>query len=346
MKKNKQLQNSQIAEFCNQMTLILHAGISSYEGIALMCDDVESQELLPTLNIVKDHLEKGQSFYEALKASQSFPGYYLDMIHICEKAGRLEDVLKSLGIHYQRLYENNESIKNAISYPMIMIAMMLLVVLVLITQVLPIFNRVFEQLGSSLTGFSQMVLNIGNVLSSYSYLFIGILIVCCGLYFYFTRNESGKVRLYQFMTRCRLTRQISLKMALSQFTSGLSISLSSGLDIDESMVMAKRLVEHKNLLKKIEHAQELMETTDMASSLCESQILTGMYAKLVKIGNKTGSIDGILQDISDRYDNETSERIAHLISIIEPTLVAVLSVMVGLILLSIMMPLIGIMSSL
>ncbi len=346
MKKNKQFSHNEIASFCHQMTMILHAGISSYEGISLMCDDSENKEVLLQLSPIKEALGEGQSFYNALITSQSFPEYFLDMILIGEKSGRLEEVLNTLGIHYERLHENSENIKNAVSYPFIMIMMMLLVVLVLITQVLPIFNRVFEQLGSSLTGFSKVVLNIGKALSTYSYVFIGIVIVALILYFFFTRSQIGKQKFYDFMTRFSMTRQISLKMALSQFTSGLSIALSSGLDINESITMAKRLVKHKELNKRIEKVQELSVTKDIATSLCDAQVLTGMYARLIKIGYKTGGIDNILLDISSRYDDETNERMTHIISIIEPTLVAILSIMVGLILLSIMMPLIGIMSSL
>ncbi len=99
------------------------------------------------------------------------------MIQIGELSGRLEEVMGSLSIHYQRQYENNESIKSAVSYPLIMIVMMFVVILVLITKVLPIFNQVFEQLGTSISGFSKTVLDIGKSFSTYSYIYIGILLL-------------------------------------------------------------------------------------------------------------------------------------------------------------------------
>ncbi|MEG0275629.1 MAG: type II secretion system F family protein [Coprobacillus sp.] len=346
MKKNKALTNNEIASFCNQMAMILHAGISSYEGISIMQEDSREDFMSTLLSSIQSELQVGETFYEALSKTNAFPRYMLDMIHIGEVSGRLEEVLSSLGTHYERLYENSENIKSAVSYPFIMIIMMLLVVLVLITQVLPIFNRVFEQLGSSITGFSKVVLDVGNVLSSYSYIFIAIFIIGIIFYFFFTRNTKGRENFYNFLTRCRLTRDISLKLALSQFTSGMAIALSSGLNIDQSIEMSKQLVSHKALKGKITHAQELLNSTDVATCLCEAGVLTGIYGRLIKIGYKTGGMDAILKDIADKYDNETNEKMTHLISIIEPTLVAILSIMVGLILLSIMMPLISIMSSL
>ena len=126
----------------------------------------------------------------------------------------------------------------------------------------------------------------------------------------------------------------------------MSIALSSGLNIDDSLDMAIALVEHKELKKRIEHAKELMIENDLANSLVEAQVLTGMYARLIKLSSHTGDVDIVMKQIADQYDQETNERIHHLISIIEPTLVAILSVLVGIILLSVMLPLMGIMTSL
>lgn len=345
MKKN-QLTNSEIASFTSQMALVLHAGISSYEGIAIMREDNDIEEIQPILDIIFEQLDNGNTLFRSLSESHAFPSFMLNMVQIGEESGELEEVMQSLSIHYQRLYENNESLKSAITYPLIMMVMMFLVVLVLITQVLPIFNKVFEQLGSSITGFSKVVLDFGIMLSSHSYIFIGLFFILVILFFYFTKNESGKNKLYDFLGRWRFTKNISLKLSLSKFTSGMSIALSSGLNIDDSLDMAASLVDHKELKERIKHAKELMAEKDLANSLVDARVLTGMYARLIKLSGRTGDVDVVMRQIADQYDQETNERIHHLISIIEPTLVAILSILVGIILLSVMLPLMGIMTSL
>lgn len=346
MKKKKELSPIDIASFCKQMAMILHAGISSYEGIILMCEDVDREKNMAILNTIKANLEQGYSFYESLKITASFPNYFLDLINIGETAGRLEEVLYSLNLHYQRIHDNNEGVKTAICYPLIMIAMMFLVVIVLITQILPIFNQVFEQLGSTITGFSKIVLDLGIIISSYSYAILFSIIFLITLYIFFTRKQKGKERIYELITRFPLTRNISMQLALSKFTSGMAISLSSGLDMERSLIMAKRLVRHPILMKRIDTTLSLIDEHDIATSLVNAKVLTGMHARLIKIGYKTGGLDVILQDIADRYSDDTNERINHLIGIIEPTLVAILSFLVGLILLSVMLPLISVMTSL
>ena len=343
--KETLLTNSELANFTSQMALILQAGISPYEGISIMVEDSDNDKTKQFLSSIEELLNQGETLY-TLQHTNAFPAYALHMIQIGELSGRLEEVMGSLSIHYQRQYENNESIKSAVSYPLIMIVMMFVVILVLITKVLPIFNQVFEQLGTSISGFSKTVLDIGKSFSTYSYIYIGILLLLLLCFVYFTKSEQGKMKFYDFLTKLRFTKNLTWKLALSKFTSGMSIALSSGLDVSQSMEMAKELIDHKQLKAKITEAEKMLEDHDLATSLIQTKIVTGMYARLLKIGNKTGHTDQIMKEIADRYDQETNEGIIHFISIIEPTLVAVLSILVGIILLSVMLPLIGIMATL
>lgn len=344
--KKTLLTNSELANFTSQMALILQAGISPYEGISIMVEDSDNDKTKQFLSSIEELLNQGETLYTSLQQTNAFPAYALHMIQIGELSGRLEEVMRSLSIHYQRQYENNESIKSAVSYPLIMIVMMFVVILVLITKVLPIFNQVFEQLGTSISGFSKAVLDIGKSFSTYSYIYIGILLILLLCFVYFTKSEQGKMKFYDFLTKLRFTKNLTWKLALSKFTSGMSIALSSGLDVSQSMEMAKELINHKQLKAKITEAEKMLEDHDLATSLIQTNIVSGMYARLLKIGNKTGHTDQIMKEIADRYDQETNEGITRFISIIEPTLVAVLSILVGIILLSVMLPLIGIMATL
>lgn len=175
--KKTLLTNSELANFTSQMALILQAGISPYEGISIMVEDSDNDKTKQFLSSIEELLNQGETLYTSLQQTNAFPAYALHMIQIGELSGRLEEVMRSLSIHYQRQYENNESIKSAVSYPLIMIVMMFVVILVLITKVLPIFNQVFEQLGTSISGFSKTVLDIGKSFSTYSYIYIGILLI-------------------------------------------------------------------------------------------------------------------------------------------------------------------------
>lgn len=341
----KKLSNSEIADFTHQLALIIHAGITPYEGMAIMKDEPD-EKLHSLYSQIYDELDAGKNLTESLKTTQAFPEYLINVVDIGEASGRLEEVLNSLSTYYQNLSDMEQDISTAVSYPLIMILLMFAVVIVLITQVLPIFNRVFESLGASVSGFSLYLLHFGQLMTAYSWIFIVILAILVILFLYVKFTQKGRQKFNNFLINGPFSRKTALKMSLAKFTGGMAIALSSGMDVNESFDMAKKLVDHKVLRQRVDQAEEIMKEKDIAEGLTEAHVTTGMYGRLIKLGYRTGGLDAIFKEIADQYTKETEESITHAISIIEPTLVAVLAIITGIVLLSVMLPLIGVMGSL
>lgn len=157
----KPLSNNELSMFCGQMSMILHSGISSTEGLSLMAEDSPEQgkELLESLI---SNMEETGIFHQSIRDTKVFPEYMCNMIQIGEESGRLDEVMSALSEHYEQQETISRSIKNAITYPFIMITMMLAVILVLIVKVMPVFNQVYEQLGTGLTWCFQKYFKPGN----------------------------------------------------------------------------------------------------------------------------------------------------------------------------------------
>lgn len=341
-----QLSNVELATFFDQMAMILHSGIPAIEGLAIMREDTSSKEGKEILDTLYKTMEETGFLYVALEDAGVFPSYARELVRIGEQTGHLEKVLRSLTVYYNREESVKNSIKSAISYPLIMIGMMFVIVLILIIKVLPMFNDVFAQLGSELTGFSRTVMNIGLTISRYSFVFIILMVLLAAAVIFFGFTKPG-ARLrskmsYKFFATKKLTRQ----MAVSKFCSGMALTLGSGLDVEQSLDMTARLVEHPEISGQIASCREMMEKEQLnfAQALSKTGILTGIYARMIVIGYKTGALDTLMEKIAATYEDEIDQRLARLISVLEPTLVVILSVIVGLILLSVMLPLLGIMS--
>ena len=150
----KQLSNIETAAFCEQMGMILNAGISPLEGISVMKEDAATNEAKAILSTIEKTYTEGATFHQSLVSANVFPAYALNLIRIGEDSGNLEEVMNSLSYHYEREESIKSGIKNAVTYPFIIIGMMAVVILVLIINVMPVFNDVFAQLGSSLDGVS------------------------------------------------------------------------------------------------------------------------------------------------------------------------------------------------
>lgn len=346
MMSKKLLNNEEMAFFCDQMSMIIEAGITPMEGISIMLEDTENAEGREVLEAINEKCEAGESFFNALSASEAFPKYALDMIQLGERTGKLEEVMKSLAFHYSREYNIAQTIKSAVTYPFVIIAMMLVVIVVLVVKVLPIFNDVFIQLGSELTGFSRAMMDFGMVLSRYSIIFACIVILVAGLYFVFSRTASGRKLFSKTLGAFVGMRKINEAISAGRIASGMSLAIGAGSDMEESLDLVSRLVEDENMKAKVIKCKELsMEGKSLSSALYETGIFPSLYSRMIMIGDKTGALDRVLENIADEYENVVSEKINKLIAFLEPSLVIILSAIVCLILLSVMLPLMAIMTT-
>lgn len=334
----KTLSESEISAFCQQVGMVVKAGLPTYYGISILRDEASDEFTRAFLNQIYEPMEKGVTLGAALAETDAFPEYMVDMIRLGEETGRLEEVLDSLSVYYERESDIKAGIRHAVTYPLIMTIMMLVVIVVIITQVVPVFSQIYEQLGSGLTGTALMLMNISNALNKYMLVFIAAVVVIAIAGFVLFKTPTGKV-LFQ-------GRGLSMSIASSRFANCMYLALSSGLDTDRSLEMAEKLIDNPYMLEKIKQCKtHIANGQPFIKALLLSGIFSKVYSSMMTIGFKTGSMDDIMHKISVAYEEETDERLRHFISILEPTLIVILSFFIGLILISFLLPLLGIMSS-
>ena len=329
----KKLTNPELAEFFNQMHMLLASGISSTEAISLLSEDgTETEKAL--LNHMFEQIEYSGSLYDAVQAADVFPDYALHMIRLGEDTGTLDEIMKGLSEHYTREENILNMIRSSFVYPSIMLGMMFLIILVLLTKVMPIFNQVFEQLGQELSGFSAALLITGETLSKYSIGFTIIILV---------------VILLVFLNRKRLPFQknIQEKTSACRFADGMSIALKSGLTSESALELSADLIESDDFKQRILNCKEQIDQGVLLSeALLQNNIFKGSYARIARIAEKAGTLDEAMAHIASEYEYDINNTISRRIAMIEPSLVIILSLIVGIILFSVMLPLLGIMSNL
>lgn len=334
----KKFTDLELSFFCNQLAMILSSGISITEGMTMMLEEAETSEEREILSDITESYESLGSFEAALAQTGLFPAYFLQMVKIGEETGRSDDVFAALTLHYQREDAIRTSIRHALIYPLIMVGMMLTVITVLLVKVLPIFNQVYIQLGTEMTGFAGTLVALGTTLSQYTFLsFLILALFLTAAFFLFKRKLS----------QIPFTKKLFEKVAACRFASGMALTLSSGINPDHAMELVCALNDDQCFEKKLNHCQTLTcEGMDLAKALFQSGIFTGLPARMVSIGSKSGTMEQVMEQISALYQEEIDTKINQMLSIIEPALVITLSLIVGGILLSVMFPLLGILSSL
>ncbi|MCI8466162.1 MAG: type II secretion system F family protein [Lachnospiraceae bacterium] len=341
----KPLKDKELASFCEQMAMMLTAGISSLEGISILKESLADAEGRAILEEAYEELEMTGNLHGALVKTGVFPQYFLNLTEIGERAGRLDEVFSSLAVYYDRQDALSKSIKSAVTYPCIMIGMMLAVILVLVIRVMPIFSRVYEQLGTEMSGVSRSIMNVGTWLGRYSLVILALAVVLVILVLYLTRTKNGKQKLTAMGRRLPFTKGIYEATALSRFADGMAITLKSGLDSDEGLELSGKLTDSQSLREKIEACREkTAEGMELGVAFKEAGIFSGLHARMINVGILSGSLDQVMERVAEQYAQEADDRISRTVSRLEPTLVAVMSILVGMILLSVMLPLMGIMS--
>ena len=338
MSQTKLLSNLEIASFCEQLAMIIRAGIPTYEGVSILLEDAPNEETKIILQKIYEPLEMGKPFHDALSCSSVFPQYALDMIEIGEVSGRLEEVLYALKHYYEREESICSGIKNAILYPLVMSGIMFAIIFVLVSQILPVFHQIYNELGSEPAGITLALLNLSSALNRFALPFLAVLFLIAICAFAYTKTAAFRVNMQK--------TKLAMYTASSRFANCMYMTLSSGLDLTQGLDMAERLVDNPYMSARICKCKSLLENgIGFSEAILTSRIFNKTYSAFITIGFRTGSMEQIMDHISKEYEENIEREITHFISILEPTLVLFMTLMIGFILFSLLMPLIGIMSS-
>ena len=344
MRQKNKLTNEELFHFCEQFSILLHSGISCAEGLELMLDDSRTQRGKDFFQLLLTDFEQNGSFSQTLKNSGYFPESMISYIDIGEETGCLDEVLKSLSEHYDQEIEISENIRSAITYPLIMLAMMGTVIIILLVKVLPVFQQVFRQMGLEMNHFSNGLLNAGNVISRYSAVLLILILITAGFSALFF-TEKGRFYLRRLSGRLPCIKDIPISADYARLTQAIAMGIHSGLDHVVTLEMAQKLLSHPNIRKKAEKAQKLLEDgVIFEDALSESGLFEGLNARLITVGLRTGTADEVMSKLAIRYREMALTITGNILSIAEPSIVIIFSLLVGLVLLSVMMPLLGILS--
>ena len=344
MSKNK-LSNTEIAAFCEQLAFMIEAGISLQESLIIIREDTKKGGLgFDITQKLLDHVENGGKLWAALDKSGMFPDYMVNMVQIGEASGRLDDVLDSLRLYYERNEAISRGIRGAVTYPLVMIVMMLAVILVIILQIMPAFGEVFQQLGSEAPPIMQSIMRFGEGIGQNAVVIIAALGVIALAILFGHRSAQGKTMFSTLFEK--VFRRLSQAVSSGRFASVMALMLSSGMDVDRAIEMSYNITENASTKRKIAKTGRLLkEGKPLADSIVQSGLFTGAYGRMISIGFRTGTSDVVMRRISAHYEEDIERRINTIVAALEPTLVAVLSLIVGFILMTVMVPLMGVMSA-
>ena len=343
----KKLDELGVSAFCESMAMMLQSGIQPDEAIDLLqCEhDGESGVLEKGLAVMKEQIDAGSSLADAMKMSEIFPAYALQMIEAGETSCRLEEILFRLGEYYSDQKTIAEKLRNAVTYPAAMLVLIIAVLTVMLVMVLPAFTDVYETLTGSLAASSYRY-----VYWAYAICWIALavmVLLAAALFVGYIMWKNGKRdKVEALLSKNKLCDSILKTMGMFRFTSALSTFLSSGDMQDEAMDKSIPMTACPPVEEKLHRCLRSMdEGNSIAQATYEEELFEPVYGRMLLAGERSGNMETVLNRLTDLLREKCKVMVDRLVGVIDPLLSGVLMFTVGLSLLSVMLPLIGMMNS-
>ena len=339
------LNNRELFQFCEQFSIILRSGMSAIEGLAILNDDSQTERGKEILTFLYKDMEESGSLAHAMEQSGAFPASAAAYVRTGEETGCLDEVMKGLSAFYAKEIQITDQIQNAVAYPLVMLGMMTAVIVILLVKVLPVFRQVFRQLGLEMSGISGALLGIGETLSHYSTAFLILLAAMIGFILFLVLHPKGQELIRKIVCRFPGTKEIPVNLDYSRLCQCISLGIRSGLSPELCVELAGAVVTQTEIREKLTSIQkQLAEGYGFTEAITESGLFKAMELRLISLGFQAGASDEVMEKLAEQYEEKSTDSVSHIVSILEPTIVIVLSILVGLVLLSVMMPLLGLLS--
>ena len=345
--KQEKLTNEEIGELCLALAHLYHAGIGMGDAFALMAADQERPEFAKLYSVMARQADDGSPLSGIFRESGRFPDYVCALLEVGERVGKSEETLNALARYYEGRSAMSRRLRTALLYPSVLVCVLLAVVVVLLVWVLPVFNDVYARLGSGLGGFAGGLLAVGAGLRKIMPLLCVLLAAAVVFAILAALSANLRAVLLSFWRGYCGDKGISRKINSARFAQALAMGLCSGLTDREAVDLAAGLSDGSDgfRLRCERCLKKLEEGGSLSAALRESELLSRADCRLLEAGIRSGHGADVMEQIALRLMEEGEGALESLTGKIEPALVLLMSVMVGIILLSVMLPLMHIMTA-
>lgn len=345
--KRGQLSKEERIVFSEQLVLTINSAIPITEGLLVIKEKADQVILKECLERVIEKVYTGISFGEALAEEEAvFSSFYCQMIKIGEESGNLPLILERLIKNYRRELETTRKLRQALTYPLILSGLMLIVIVILVVQVMPMFQRVINSLGGEVPQITKIIMSVSFFLRDKGIYILCVLLFLFGLTKLIQRTKWGN---YYFQKRSltgMLMGKVNSGVLASRFAANLSLLLNSGINVTRSLKLIRPIFDNQVFKERLDKAIVKVEAGEDLDQVTEElDIFPPLLVKLFSIGLRTGQLDKALSIAADQMDKEVENRLNYLTTIIEPFIIIILSIIVGILLISVVIPVIDIMNS-
>lgn len=335
------VKNRDLVIFTRQLATMINAGVPLVRSLATMQNQTESDSLKIHLKAISKDVESGTSFADTLeKHGEVFGPIYINMVRAGEAGGILDEILKKLAVQQEKDATLRGKFKSAMTYPVVLVGITAVVFISLMTFVVPQIGTIVSDLsGGELPTMTKILLSVSDFMITYWWLELGILF---GGGFYlikFLRTQRGRGVRDRVLLKIPGIKTIIIKMAVARFSRIFASLMTAGVSVIDSIEITAKAIGNTVIEKELhEAAKQVANGVPFSVPLSKSEIFPPIVSQMLAIGEETGQVDSVLVKVADFYEEEVDAAAESLSSILEPLMIVVMGVMVGVIAASVLGP--------
>jgi type IV pilus assembly protein PilC len=326
--------------FCRQFSTMIDAGLPIIQCLDILHQQQENKTFKKILKDIKDSVEGGQTFAEALKKYPAqFDDLFVNMVAAGEAGGILDTILQRLSTYLEKAARLKKRIKGAMTYPAITLVVAVIVVAVIMVFVIPVFEEMFTDFGSALPAPTQIVVDLSRFVRDQILYMIGAVAIFAFAARRVLKTEKGRSLFDRYILNLPVFGLLLRRVAVAKFTRTMGTMLASGVAILDALDITAKTAGNKTVEAAIYKVRQgIAEGRTMSEPLAETGVFPAMVCQMISVGESTGALDTMLVKIADFYDEEVDQAVENLTSAIEPVMMVFMGVVIGGLVVSMYLP--------
>lgn len=312
--------------FCRQFVSMTKAGVSLLESLEMLGEQTENKRLQRAVKAVKISVEKGESLTASMREQKIFPGLLCSMVEAGEASGSLDTALDRMATHFEKDAKIKSLVKKAAIYPAVVCVVAVAVIIVMLTVVVPSYSSMFEDMNTELPGITVAVVNASNFLKSKWYLVLIVLAVTVGFFKWFKKTKTGEYFFAKLGLKIPMFATLTVKSSSARFARTASTLLGAGMSLVDTVEITSGIIDNKIISDALKNCkEEIIQGVPLSAPLKECGLFPPMVHHMVKIGEETGDIEGLLEKLADYYEEEVEMATQSLMAALEPLIIVLLA---------------------
>ena len=341
---NKQFFNSvsatEIANFTRQWSVLLNSGIPLIDSLESLQSQVSHPDLKKSITEIKDKVSEGAVIGDTMQEyPKIFDSIYINMVRAGEASGALGLILERLADYKEGQTELKQKIKSAMTYPVIMVIVAILLIAYLFTSVIPKITKLFEKQKGTLPKPTEIIMNLTDFINNHGFSLVFVLILIGTGIYYYVKSKNGQRKIDELKLQLPKVKILSQKIMIARFSRTLSTLMNSGVQLIPALDIVKKVMDNVILEEMInEVIVEVREGENLNDSLRKKSIFPSMFLDMVAVGEKTGQLENMLEKVANTYDKEVGYAIDGLTSLITPLMLILMGGIIFFIVMAVIMP--------